>query len=343
MVTNERKQIVCEKYDVYLRIINDLGNKIMLQKQLVKIAIELGIAKNEFEAMRAIIELEQSEIIKKIKFSNTNNKFILFKKYAIRYLAGVSDGNAVAGLPSVNSNKRYIECIMHVEFVLRVLIPSAKKAKKEITYDILLKAIDEFNSNILYKANDMEKYYKKVLNSSSIKVDKKELENDISILLEEKEVRIGNLKGVKSSNTNKKRKNKEEQLYTSNLATLARKNIFIANINYVHKLEKTKIIAYYFNTAVDKNSDTVALNYSITYNVLKRLFGEDIILEFKVVVIDEIVGDSLTKDLNKRYINPRTKERTGDNYLSALLKANGLNEVDFPNMKLTIIDYNIDI
>ena len=59
--------------------------------------------------------------------------------------------------------------------------------------------------------------------------------------------------------------------------------------------------------------------------------------------ISEIVGDRLTKDLNKRYINPRTKERTGDSYLSVLLKANGLNEVDFFNMKITIIDYNIDI
>lgn len=77
----------------------------MLQKQLVQIVVELGIVKNEFEAIRAILELEQAEMIKKIKFSNTNNKFILFKKYAIRYLAGVSDGNAVAGLPSVNSNK----------------------------------------------------------------------------------------------------------------------------------------------------------------------------------------------------------------------------------------------
>lgn len=343
MITNERKQTACKKYDIYLRIINDLGNKIMLQKQLIKIVIELGIAKNEFEAMRAIIELEQAEIINKIKFSNTNNKFILFKKYAIRYLAGVSDGNAVAGLPSVNSNKRYIECIMHVEFILRVLIPSVKKAKKEITYDILLNTIDEFKSNILYKPNDMEQYYKSLLNSTSLKVDKDELENDISILLKEKEVRIGNLKGIKSSNNIKKRKNKEEQLYTSNLATLARKNIFIANINYVHKLEKTKIIAYYFNTAVDKNTTTVALNYSITYNVLKRLFGDNIILEFKVVVNDEMVGGRLTKDLNKRYINPRTKERTGDSYLSVLLKANGLNEVDFFNMKITIIDYNIDI
>ena len=189
----------------------------------------------------------------------------------------------------------------------------------------------------------MEQYYKSLLNSTSLKVDKDELENDISILLKEKEVRIGNLKGIKSSNNIKKRKNKEEQLYTSNLATLARKNIFIANINYVHKLEKTKIIAYYFNTAVDKNTTTVALNYSITYNVLKRLFGDNIILEFKVVVNDEMVGGRLTKDLNKRYINPRTKERTGDSYLSVLLKANGLNEVDFFNMKITIIDYNIDI
>lgn len=343
MITNERKQMICEKYDIYLKIINEIGNKMMLQRQLVQIVVELGVAKNKFEAMRAILALEEAEIIKKIKFSSTNNKFILFKKYAIRYLAGASKGSEVASIPSVNSNKRYIECIMRVEVILRVLIPSIKRRNVKVDYNNLLKYIEEFNCNILYKPNDMEQYYRSILNRNNLKFDKEEIENDISILMQEKEVRIGNLKGVKSQNLNKNRKNKEEQLYTSNLATLARKNIFIANMNYVHKIEKTKIVAYYFNTAVDKNTTTVALNYSITYNTLKRLFGDNIILEFKIVVIDEIVGDSLTKDLNKRYINPRTKERTGDNYLSALLKANGLNEVDFPNIKITIIDYNIDI
>lgn len=232
---------------------------------------------------------------------------------------------------------------MRVEFILRIIIPSAKKLKGKIDYNNLLKAIDEFNCNILYKPNDIDEYYKNILNKNTIKFNKEELENDISILLQEKEVRKDNLNGIKSSNLNKKRKNKEEQLYTSNLATLARKNIFIANINYVHNLGKTKIIAYYFNTAVDKNTTTVALNYSVTYNTLRRLIGDNIILEFKVIVINEIVGESLTKDLNKIYINPRTKERTNDNYLKALLRGNGLNEVDFLNIKITIIDYNIDI
>jgi hypothetical protein len=32
MVTNKRKQEVCEKYDMYLRVINTLGNKMILQK-----------------------------------------------------------------------------------------------------------------------------------------------------------------------------------------------------------------------------------------------------------------------------------------------------------------------
>ncbi|MCC0665437.1 hypothetical protein, partial [Clostridioides sp. ZZV15-6597] len=266
MITNKRKQTACKKYDIYLRIINVLGNKIMLQKQLVQIVLELGVAKNSFEAMRAILELEEAEIIKKIKFSNTTQKFILFKKYAIRYLAGASNSNDVSSLPAVNSNKRYIDSIMKVEFILKVLIPTTKKVKGKVDFDILLNMIDELNCNILHKANDMEKYYKNILSKSTIKFEKEEVENDMAILLQEKEIRMNNLKGIESIIENKRRKNKEEYLYTSNLATLARKNIFIANINHVHKSEKTKVIAYYFNMSVDKNTVTVALNYSILYN-----------------------------------------------------------------------------
>ncbi|MEO2682330.1 hypothetical protein, partial [Clostridium butyricum] len=63
MVTNKRKQEVCEKYYMYLRVINTLGNKMILQKQFVEILVQLGVAKDEFEAMKSISEMERAEII----------------------------------------------------------------------------------------------------------------------------------------------------------------------------------------------------------------------------------------------------------------------------------------
>lgn len=65
MVTNEKKQNTCDKYHEYLMVIDILGNKMMLQSQIIEIIVILGIAKDKFEAIRGIQELQRAEIIKK--------------------------------------------------------------------------------------------------------------------------------------------------------------------------------------------------------------------------------------------------------------------------------------
>lgn len=65
MITNERKQNTCNKYHEYLMVIDILGNKMMLQRQFIDIIVILGIAKDKFQAIRGIQELERAEIIKK--------------------------------------------------------------------------------------------------------------------------------------------------------------------------------------------------------------------------------------------------------------------------------------
>lgn len=65
MVTNERKQNTCNKYHEYLRVIDILGHKMMLQSQFIEIIVILGITKDNFQAIKGIQELERAEIIKK--------------------------------------------------------------------------------------------------------------------------------------------------------------------------------------------------------------------------------------------------------------------------------------
>lgn len=342
MVTNKRKQTICKKYDLFLRVINILGNKMMLQKQFIEIAIEIGVVKDKFEAVKGLLELERAEIIKKIKFSGTSNKFILFKKYAIRYLANVNKSSKVAGLTRVNSNKRYIETVMKVQFILMIIIPSMKKRGLKVTLESLLKFIDDLNCNILYQANHIHKFHKKLLDKNDIYMDRHELEYDFKVLEYENRIRVNNLKGIDNLNAKKHRKNKQDYLYNSNISTLVRKNIFIANIKYSSEKNTTQIIGYYFNTSKDRNSYAVALNYSIFYNVMKRLFGININIKFKVITINEIIKSSLIEDLSKKGINPRTKEKRKDSYFIELLKENGLNEIDFGKMNIKVLTYNIE-
>ena len=78
MVTNERKQETCNKYREYLRVINIIGNKIILQKHLMAISINLGIVKDEFAFIRDIRELEKNEIIIFSLCSKINPIFLFF-------------------------------------------------------------------------------------------------------------------------------------------------------------------------------------------------------------------------------------------------------------------------
>ncbi|RDY22555.1 hypothetical protein CHF27_012815 [Romboutsia maritimum] len=276
----------------------------ILQKQFIKILVQLGVAKYEFDAIKSISEMERAEIIKKIKYSNTNSKFILFKKYAIRYLANAKKSSEVASLTTVNSNKRYVENILKTQFILNIIIPSMKKRGLKLSVNDFLGFLDNINCNLLHSANNMTKYYKNLIANKSIVID-------------------------------------DDYLYNSNIATLARKNIFIAHIEYNSITDNTKIRVYYFNTSKDKNSYATTLNYSICYNTMKRLFGKNILLEFNVITLNNLIKDGLIEELNKKGINPRTKEKKTESYLIEMLRANRLCEIDFERMKIKIISYDI--
>jgi hypothetical protein len=157
----------------------------------------------------------------------------------------------------------------------------------------------------------------------------------------ERSIRISKLKGLDTESRLSHRKNKDDYLYNSNIATLARKNIFIAHIEYNSITNNTKIRVYYFNTSKDKNSYATALNYSICYNTMKRLFGKNILLEFNVITLNNLIKDRLIEELNKKGINPRTKEKRTESYLIEMLRANRLCEIDFERMKIKIISYDI--
>lgn len=334
MVTNERKQETCNKYREYLRVINIIGNKIILQKHLMAISINLGIVKDEFAFIRDIRELEKNEIIKKIDYRSTKNKFILLRKYAIRYLANAKKSSDVASITRVNSNKRYDENIMKVQFIIDTIIPSMIRREIEVNLDNMLVFLENLNCNILHKANNMSTFYNLLIKN---KIITDEILNDLKSLEIEQDTRVSNLKGVENKCRNYYRKNKEDYIYNSNIATLARKSIYIGSIKIINSIFKIK--AYYFNISEEKNKRIIALNYSITYNTFKRLLGSNIELEFIVIVKNSMIRKILIEDLNKKGINPRTKEMRTENYLIEMLRGNGLNEIDFQKIKIRISTY----
>jgi hypothetical protein len=139
-----------------------------------------------------------------------------------------------------------VENILKIQFILNIIIPSMKKRGIKLSVSEFLGFLDNINCNLLHSANNMTKYYKNLIANKSIVIDKAECTNDLNTLEIERSIRISKLKGLDTESRLSYRKNKDDYLYNSNIATLARKNIFIAHIEYnsINKQYKNKSLLF---------------------------------------------------------------------------------------------------
>lgn len=326
MLTNKAKEEACIKYRNYLELIDKLGNKIMLEKQFIDLCVKLNIARDRFIVLKVIQELKKNEIIKKINYCDSNNKIIIFKKYAIRFLGGFNSSQRVAAVPKVNSNNRYYLSYFKVQFILNTIIPSMEKKNKELNLDGLIEYIDSLNSNILYRKNNVLEYYNNLNKKFDKYINKYEFNRSLELLNKEY-INLTNNLGRKKINIpedkfiKRNRKTKWDYLAEATIGTLIRKDIYIAQI--IKKEDYININVYFFDVLNGQNIRNLILNYSICYTLFKRLFNCNINLKFNYVAKNEIAK-----------INVKNKLTKGN--LVHMLRSNNLNELDWINMKLTI-------
>ncbi|MDZ7542274.1 hypothetical protein GNF83_13695 [Clostridium perfringens] len=326
MITNKAKEEACIKYKSYLDVIDKLGNKIMLEKQLISLCVKLNIARDRFIVLKAIQDLEKAEVIKKINFCDSNNKIIIFKKYAIRFLGGFNSSQQVAAVPKVNSNNRYYLSYFKVQFILNIIILSMEKKNMKLSLDSLIEYIDGLNSNIFYGKNNVLEYYNNLNKKFNNDINKDEFNRSLELLNKEY-INLTNNLGRKKTNCfedkpiKKTRKTKWDYLAEATIGTLIRKDIYIAQI--IKNDDVLHVNAYFFDVLNSQNIRNLILNYSICYTLFKRLFNCNINLKFNYVAKNEIAK-----------INVKNKLTKGN--LVHMLRANNLNELDWINMKLTI-------
>ncbi|WP_195391082.1 hypothetical protein [Clostridium perfringens] len=328
MITNKAKEEACIKYKSYLDVIDKIGNKTMLEKQLISLCVKLNIARDRFIVLKTIQDLERNEIIKKINFGSSNNKIIIFKKFAIRFLGGFNSSQQVAAVPKVNSNSRYYLSYFKVQFILNTIIPSMEKKNMKLSLDSLLEYIDSLNSNILDRKNNVIEYYNNLNKKFNNDINKDEFNRSLELLNKEY-INLKNNLGRKKINyfedkpIKKTRKTRWNYLAEATIGTLIRKDIYIAQI--IKNDDVLHVNAYFFDVLNSQNSKNIILNYSICYTLFKRLFNCNIKLKFNYVARDEIAKINV--------VNKLTKDK-----IKLLLRANNLNELDWKNMNLGIIE-----
>lgn len=335
MITNERKEIICQKYNDYLQIIYKLGNKMMLQKHLILLAMQLNVAKNKTEVLNAIKELEENEIIKRINFAGTSNKFIIFKKYAIRYINGAKKSSDVAAMKTFNTNTPYSVNIFRVHIIINLYMQSLNQQSRSSTLEDLLLLIEQTNSSILLNKNDGLDYYLNNLSKFKQFLNLEEFNYDVVRLTKETELRKLILNPSNREFLTDYMNNSSEEFknsLTDSIATLLRKGVYIKQMYFSDCLHVDLMI---FDVTNSQKSDKLIESVSTAYKVFKRLFDCPIKITYTIYAWDNIAKENFKKELTTKKLNPFTKVAI-DTKLNLLFKKYGLSEINLRDIKVSI-------
>lgn len=161
-VTNKRKERVCKQYSLYLNIIYQFGNKVMLLKQLYEYAQALGLVNSQPQFYLQIKELIEADILRKEPFvafgKNTQLHMLIMRKYGIRFIEGKKDSQSVGAVPKANTNERVLISLFKNSYILDKIIPRLKKHYDEISYDRITQMLEQDRSTILYNKNQGLEY-----------------------------------------------------------------------------------------------------------------------------------------------------------------------------------------
>ena len=316
-VTIERKTSISSQHRGYLELIQAFGRDMLLQKHVIALAVAMGVAGSVAEATLALMELEEAQVVKKIDWEGSG-KFVVFKKFAIRFLAGLDSSQKVAAASKVNSNSTFRENAFKSQFILERVIPAMQKRGMEITTEgIKQYLLEQQCSNLLISKNRGEQYYVELLKKFPTLIKKVEVATTIERLQGQKAQRLSNLQGgqmdvnVKVVNTTSKadsgitKENKDQKLKrTADFSTLLRRNVYVVGIKHDQEAGTMVVYMCYYNTAHATTTHKMALNYAIARDVLERTFNIPVDLKFVAMVPTEEEKVELEQDMYKMGYNP---------------------------------------
>lgn len=364
-VSNANKQAICEKYKGYLEIIYTIGNKVMLMKQLYQYAQVMGIARNYSVFYSSIIDLVNSEILRKEAFvafgKKTQLQMLVMRRYAIRYMEGKRDNYSVASVKKAQGNERILVSIFKNQYILDKIVPRIHKAGAEVSFKAIENVLESDQSTILYNKNQGLSALLKIRDNATIlgHLDLISIDHDIQKLQETMwKVEEGLRKGSKASEgkgkgklhsslacieeEDKAKKNrglsKEERMDNYTFDTMLSFNAYVAQI----KAEKTrvKITVLIFDIHDRSNIYKIAAHIACIYHMFSHYFKANIKLLVGVVSVDEYASNKLRTLSETTAIDFISKERKGTK-LSYLLEKWKVSHLMQDQIEVKFVDYNI--
>lgn len=368
-VSNANKQAVCEKYRTYLEIIYTFGNKVILMKQLYEYANLLGLAKSYSSFYCSIMELVDSEILRKEPFiaygKATQLQMLTIRKFGIRFLEGKQDSYSVASVPKSHGNERIMVSIFKNCYILNKVIHRIIKEGKLVTLTEIMDLLNHDFSTILLNKNQGLSFITQIRTDKILQqfLDTTEVDHDAKRVQRIKQtVAEGLGKGSKSSVGKGKGKlctgsrfslidlnneiyekvgkdyTKDEKINNYTIDTMLAFNAHIAQIKVVNN--KPIIAILIFDIHNKTNIYKIATHIACIHNMFNRYFQCSFLLRVGVISIDEHASKNLEGQAKGTHIDFMTKERQGTRLL-AILKEWRVDTLMQANIDVRFTDYNI--
>lgn len=371
-VTNRKKEEVCQRYSIYLRLIYFFGNKVMLRKQLFEYAKVFGLANDYHDFHLQIKELVYADILRQELFvalgRSTQLYVLVLRKYAIRFIESKQKSYEVSAVPKSNSNDRILLSLFKNAFILQNIIPHfiSNRSIQDLTFSNLYDYIFSIGSNILYKKNEAIYYLGDLLKNSAlapfIKVN--ELKHIILDLEERREKQLSGLwKGAKMGRGKGKGKNlivNEEEIRQNLLRyqhfsidvmdMVSKKDKKIINYGidnmfgvhaYVVRLSRDgthnriRISVCFFDLNNSQDIHKFASNIACMYQMFVRYFNIPIFLHVRIFALDEEAKNNIVTKMEEKVKDFFTKEEK-KNKMDATLENWGMSPSMRTHLKISV-------
>ena len=283
MITNEKKEMICEKYFNIIEIVYKIGNGIFFREDLFKYSNKFYYySKSDF--VNALEDLENAEIIERVRIGVAT--LIKLKKHAIRYITG-SEREHVSSI-RITGNK-----IAKLAFLTQIIWDWY--GKEDITFLEMVTDINKYSSFRI-----KERYGHVFLNKFSYLVDTEDMEiyeNEIEALRKSYFNACSNLdKQNNRANNFKLAPNEEIIVKEFNVNNLIRRNYFTYDMEGFLIIY---VIDYRQNLSVEGYLNFVNDAYNYFFRKSKKpikfiVVGNDV--NNKFVVDDQILQDYLVKN-----------------------------------------------
>ena len=289
---------LCNEYYIYLLIIQAVGNGsgMALQEQVVKAVLEFEIDNKKETVLRKLLELKKGEVIKEQRFIK-NSRFLVLKKFAIKYLEKEIITDAVASVPIPKSNASYYKNIFRAEYFLEELVPFIKEEGG------IRCSIEEC---LKYRCTsyliDDESFMWNVMEEFLLEVNKEEIKKDAKLLKEKRQLQ---LKLLKKEISTAEFKETEEP----NISNLKSKNAIVDTCTFNEEKKVFTVKINYLDYRDNEDLEDIIYIYSIAYAIFRRIIK----FNYNVYIYIKVCTSNIQacQNIKEKLLRVKTEDATG--------------------------------